>query len=204
MQQFAGPYLLQYTQPVFLHPHVIRHQPNLQTRTLSITPVELTVFLFIAGALIALICWACYIAVLCTVRYAKYQYQQYKTRKTTYSSNHSRRNQDSSCGETYQEQTRMRTPSMWARLHYTFRGSSQNSIDAAREEDRQRLISNHAVGKKVGYYEGITSHTEVERQAYGDGVSESTSSSRSVIHRDDCIGNCGTRRWSVEYHQSMV
>lgn len=82
--------------------------------------------------------------------------------------------------------TIIRTPSMWERMGSVFKGPSRRSIDAEREGERQQLIAKHAVGKRVGYFEGINSYSEAmrEAEAYGDGMYENSGRTATLYKGD--------------------
>lgn len=80
----------------------------------------------------------------------------------------------------------IRTPSIWDRMGSVFRGPSKESITAVREGERQQLIAKHAVGKRVGYFEGINSYNEAmrEAEAYADGMYENSRRTPALYKED--------------------
>jgi hypothetical protein len=174
--------------PSCLHPS----RQNLSTRTMNITPAELTIFLLVTGTIIALLCLLCYMGI-------KRKVQDYITKKKLRLQNHRPRDPESSCEEVLEEIITVTTPGWWERVGSGFHGWSHRFPGAPLDGEREQLITNYTVGNNGDIYEGLATRSEVDRKTYVDRVSDS-SGKTLIVHRDDCQQSCGTRRRTLDYY----
>lgn len=175
--------------------------------SLHITPVEAIILIGALGIMVALLAWLGWIIFTFVFQFIRDKIDDFNVRKRIRSNARRREHEIEDLPKMALTAGIKVAKGVGTVAKGFFDALTRNEDWRNREGGQRRGLLNDGVNeeggegkpRRYGYYEG-TVYQERERYGAGDGTSESTGSGKTtVVHRDDCGGQCSeTRKRTVE------